>query len=356
MQAIHSGVDKEAEEFDEIKRTLEDIVGQSFVIWRGITHIVGAFIDCRKKTETILQKYLEPWDPEKGFALFNYANIDEIQKMPHSERSKYLSEQQVKFLKHEKELKQARQKRLKQLKLHNKVGDNELIQSKTEPDGPLPPPPEVKIVRCRIGEEIWVQYKDIRNVDRLLTLNQLTRKVVQIMDEVHGHLQGMDKFLHLFSNGEDTNEPDLSYLQAVLRLKKFGKKFAKIHPSKLTQQDLDSLALMSRALIDEMDLTEFLIMTLRSLIHETRHAIHVSYEYTRLFYPRSLLKYEFISPPEHAMNCLEKLNLKTVFEDYEFDTIDFRSAVTQFNTSQYIEILKVFPVKEVRHSLMLRAI
>ena len=354
MQSIRLGPDQD-KDFAEIRRVLEDIVGESFVIWHGIRHIVDAFLEVRDKTEELLRDYMEIYNPDVNLKAFLVQRAKPATEIGSDEYSKLVAEQRKNCKQKTRDLANHRNERKNLIRLHNAVGGNEHPDYNYGLDptnNQMGPPPDVYIARSRVdAPDQWMPFQKLRTRDRMIDLTQLVRKVMSLHEDVLENLRNMDRCLHLIYL-DDQNPYEMSYLQVIAHIKKWLKRVRRSQDL-LDSNDLKVLNEMSLVLSDEMHITEFLIMTLRSVIHESRHVIHVAYEYARVF-NRSLLMYEEISPPNELTFC-ERIGWKTAKEDFECRKITLRTAIALFNSSPYIKILLAFPISfDRRYQIMLK--
>lgn len=352
MQSIRLGPDQD-KDFAEIRRVLEDIVGESFVIWRGIRHIVDAFLEVRDKTEELLKDQMEIYNPDVNLKAFLIQKTKPATEIGSDEYSKIVSEQRKNCKQRRRDLAANRKERKRLILLHNIVGGNEHSDyDGLDPSIPLQPPPDVYIARSRVDiVDQWMPFQKLRSRDRMIDLTQLVRKVMSLHEDVLENLRNMDRCLHLIYL-DDQNPSEMSYIQVIAHMKRWLKR-VKRSQDLLDPNDFKVLNAMSCVLSDEMHITEFLIMTLRSVIHESRHVIHVAYEYARVF-NRSLLMYEEIAPPNELTFC-ERIGWKRAKEDFECRKISLRTAIALFNSSPYIKILLAFPISfDRRYQLMLK--
>jgi hypothetical protein len=246
------------DEFEETRRTLEDIVGLSFVIWRGVKHIVDAFSQCRRKTErAIITKYIDEFDPDLNLKSYLNSHSSSLQVMDGRTRAVTVKEQKRSINKANKNLKVERKLRLKQIKLHNKVGGNEDVPVELEDYDSNPPSPEVRVTKKLLtgGDKTpkilgWSPFESFKQPERLSTLNSLCKKVAQIYEEVHGYLRSLDKYLHQVMM-DDTIHYETSYYEAISFMSKCLSAIVK-KKSLLTSEDQCALVEMGKILDDEL--------------------------------------------------------------------------------------------------------
>ncbi|CAG7838130.1 unnamed protein product [Allacma fusca] len=323
----------------EFHHLLRDIANLSVKNWVGIVRTVDFFIKVRMKTEHTIEKYIVPVDLENQGQAEGHAKGIREKELP--SRKTVLGED--------------RKAKLRKLKLYNKVGHHSIgVESPSENSSDFS---KFQVVKKPEKEDPhnskdWTRFEGDSLEDQKEEVLNLCKYVKEILRDVHLNIHFIEKYMNQCqdkSSAENAN----SYSEAILLLRRALKSLSKQEIQqrnlRLTDENRIAMVVMGKILEDSLELTEYFLMSLRSLLYESRHAVHVVYEFCRMYHNCKIPRYDIAASVDRR-KLLEQFKAGYTLRakiDRNSPTTDElpltrETTLEEIQGSPYVQMLQVF--------------